>query len=83
MNKSFILLTVICLCVGGVVGYLIHPDAEIYKPDVSKYRYENEIQELKYKAEISKFETKYLQRLHFIEDADSTQLDSLWLNYDF
>lgn len=83
MNKTLITVPLITLIIGGVVGYFLHPKTEIITPDVTKYEYENKIQALEYKAKLSEIETQYLQRLHFIENADSSQLDSLWINYGF
>ncbi|MFW9965400.1 MAG: hypothetical protein ACFFCX_17640 [Candidatus Sifarchaeia archaeon] len=71
------------LIIGGILGYLIKPTAEILEVDVTKYELQNEIQRLEYEAKIKAVEIRYLEGLHFIENADSTQLDSLWANHGF
>jgi hypothetical protein len=73
----------VALLVGGVLGYMIHPRAEIIETDVTKYELQNEIQRLEYEKKVTEIEVKLLEGLHFIENADSTGLDSLWANHGF
>jgi Flp pilus assembly protein CpaB len=83
MNRSGLIITVVALLVGGVLGYLIKDTNVIQEVDVSKYEYENQIQQLEFEAKVAKIEVQYLENLHFLEDADSTELDSIWLNHGF
>jgi hypothetical protein len=53
--------------------------------EVETNNYENEakIQELEHEKKLKDIEIEYLHRLHFVENADSTQLDSVWNVYGF
>ena len=53
------------------------------KETTTNYESEAKIQELEHQKKIRDIEIEYLHRLHFVENADSTQLDSIWNVYGF
>lgn len=76
-----IVVVVFAFLGGFFLSYLTKQDPP--PVDVSKYELKNQVQKLEYENKIKDLQTRELQRLRFIETADSTEIDSLWLNYGF
>lgn len=73
-------LVVVAFLGGYFLSHFTKPDPP--EIDLTKYELQNEIQRLQYESKIKDLEKESLQRLHFLESADSVELDSIWHVYD-
>lgn len=62
-----------------LLGWILKPKTD----DTEKIELQTEIVKLQYNTKIQEIENEYLRKLHFIENADSEELDSLWTSFDF
>lgn len=72
-----------CLVIGFLLGWIIINSFNKEEVDPKIYEQEQEIQKLEYEKQIKQIEIEYLHRIHLVENADSTQLDSIWNVYGF
>ena len=77
IKQLLFLLSLAFICF--LLGRITKPQ----KDDTEKIQLKTEIVKLQYDTKIQEIENEYLRKLHFIENADAKELDSLWTSFDF
>lgn len=80
MKKEVVFQCLAALAIGFLIAWVVKPKDAI---NTEPYELKTKIVELEYNNKIQAIESKYLKKLHLIENADSTRLDSLWTAFDF
>ena len=78
--KQYLIPCAISLLIGVLATWILKPTQT---PNAVEYDLRNEINRLNYEKEVQTIKADYLYKLHFVENATTQEVDSLWNTFGF